>query len=69
MKEDAVAHVTRAGDITGDYLVDERLDDGRRVLRPDTDADAIVERTGGGPRLTPEEFEQDFGRLPADDEG
>ena len=64
-----MTHVTLAGDITGDYLVDERLDDGRLVLRPDTGVDAIIERTGGGQRLTPEEFEQHFGRLPADDEG
>jgi hypothetical protein len=69
MKEDTVTHVTLAGDITGDYLVDERLQDGRLVLRPDTGVEAIIERTGGGRRLTPQEFEQQFGHLPSDDEG
>jgi hypothetical protein len=69
MKEDPVTHVTLAGDITGDYLVDERLQDGRLVLRPDTGVEAIIERTGGGRPLTSEEFEQNFGRLPTDDEG
>jgi hypothetical protein len=69
MKEEAVTHVTLAGDITGDYLVEERLDDGRLVLRPDTGVEAIIERTGGGRRLTAEEFEQHFGQLPTDDEG
>lgn len=64
-----MAHVTLAGDITGDYLVDERLKDGRLVLRPDTGIEAIIERTGGGRRLTAAEFEQHFGHLPIDDEG
>lgn len=67
--EDPLAHVTLAGDISGDYLVDERLQDGRLVLRPDTGVDAIIERTGGGRRVTAEEFEEHFGHLPTDDEG
>jgi hypothetical protein len=69
MKEDPVAHVTLAGDINGEYLVDERLQDGRLVLRPDTGVEAILQRTGGGHALTPEEFEQHFGHLPTDGEG
>ena len=64
-----MAHVTLAGDINGEYLVDERLQDGRLVLRPDTGVAAILQRTGGGHALTPEEFEQHFGHLPTDDEG
>jgi hypothetical protein len=69
MKEDPVPHVTLAGDINGDYLVDERLEDGRLVLRPDSGVEAIIERTGGGRRLTAEEFDEHFGQLPTDDEG
>jgi hypothetical protein len=69
MKEDPVAHVTLAGDITGEYLVDERLNDGRGWCCPDTGIEAIIERTGGGRRLTSAEFEQHFGHLPTDDEG
>ena len=49
--------------------IDERLNDGRLVLRPNTGVDAIIERTGGGRPLTPDEFEQHFGHLPTDDEG
>ncbi len=64
-----MAHVTLAGDISGDYLVDERLQDGRLVLRPDNGVEAIIERTGGGRRLNAEEFDEHFGQLPTDDEG
>jgi hypothetical protein len=69
MKEAPVAHVTLAGDISGDYLVDERLQDGRLVLRPGSGVEAIIERTGGGRHLTAEEFDEHFGQLPADDGG
>jgi hypothetical protein len=54
------AHVTLAGDLNGDYVVDERLDDGRLVIRPDTSAEAINRRLGVEP-ISPEEFEQHFG--------
>jgi hypothetical protein len=71
---DSVSHdpadrVTLAGAITGNYIVEERLNDGRLVLRPDTGVDAIIERTGGGRPLTTEAFEQHFGHLPTDDGG
>jgi hypothetical protein len=62
------AHVTLAGDLNGDYVVDERLDDGRLVIRPDTSAEAINRRLGVEP-ISAEEFEQHFGHLPTDDEG
>jgi hypothetical protein len=52
------------GEMSGDYLVDDVLDDGRVVLRPDTSADAI-----GLEPVTDEEFEQTFGHLPSDGEG
>ena len=62
------AHVTLAGDLSGDYVVDERLGDGRLVIRPDTSAEAINRRLGVEP-ISPAEFEQHFGHLPTDDEG
>lgn len=49
-------HVTLAGDLTGEYLVEEQLPDGRLVIRPDTSAAAMRRRLGGRP-LTAEEFE------------
>ncbi|HWD69122.1 MAG TPA: hypothetical protein VG293_02945, partial [Solirubrobacteraceae bacterium] len=66
--ETMAAHVTLAGDLNGDYVVDERLDDGRLVIRPDTSAEAINRRLGVEP-ISAEEFEQHFGHLPTDDEG
>jgi hypothetical protein len=68
MKEDRVPHVTLASDLTGKYVVEERLQDGRLVLRPGTGVGAIVERAGGR-RLTAEEFERQFADLPSDGEG
>lgn len=62
------AHVTLAGDLNGDYVVDETLGDGRLVIRPDTSAEAIRRRQGLEP-ISVEEFEQHFGHLPTDDEG
>ncbi len=62
------AHITLAGDLNGDYVVDERLDDGRLVIRPDTSAEAINRRLGVEP-ISVEEFDQHFGHLPTDDEG
>ena len=62
------AHVTLAGDLSGEYVIDEVLDDGRVVIRPDTSAEAINRRLGVEP-ITAAEFEQHFGHLPTDDEG
>jgi hypothetical protein len=69
MEEDRVSHVTLAGDIAGDYVIEDRLPDGRLVLRPDTGVEAIIARTGGGRRLGADEFAEHFGELPEDDEG
>jgi hypothetical protein len=54
--------------LAGDWFVDERLDDGRIVLRPDTSIEAIRRRLGTEP-MSDEEFERHFGRLPTDEEG
>jgi len=62
------AHVTLAGDLSGEYLVDEVLEDGRLVIRPNTSADAIRCRLGVDP-VSREEFERELGHLPQDDEG
>lgn len=65
-------HVTLGGAMSGEYLVDEVLDDGRVVLRPDTRAEAINRRLGVQP-ISSKEF-ADFvadnpDMLPADEEG
>ena len=62
------AHVTVAGDLSGEYLVEEGLEDGRLVIRPDPSADAIRRRLGVEP-ISPEEFERELGHLPQDNEG
>lgn len=62
------ARITLAGDLKGEYVVDEVLDDGRLVIRPDTSAQAIRRRQGLEP-ISAEEFEQHFGHLPTDQEG
>ncbi len=69
MREAPLTRVTLVGAVSGEYIVDERLQDGRLVLRPDTGVEAIIKRTGVGRPLTPEEFEQQFGHLPADGKG
>ena len=61
-------HITLAGDLNGEYVVDEVLDDGRLVIRPDTSAQAIHRRQGLEP-ISAGEFEQHFGHLPTDHEG
>lgn len=62
------AHVTLAGDLNGDYVVDGTLGDGRLVIRPDASAEAINRRLGVSP-ISAKEFEQHFGHLPTDDKG
>jgi len=62
------AHVRLSGELSGEYLVDEVLEDGRVVLRPDTSAVAIRER-GGLEAVSDEEFERAFGHLPSDVDG
>lgn len=62
------AHVTLSGDLSGDYVVEDRRADGRVVLRPDLSVKAMLSRHGER-ELTPAEFEQHFGELPTDGEG
>jgi hypothetical protein len=50
------------------YVVDETLQDGRLVLRPDTSVTAIRERLGTEP-MSAEQFQTSFGDLPTDAEG
>lgn len=61
-------HVTLSGDLSGDYVVEDRRPDGRLLLRPDLSVKAMLARYGER-RLTPEELEQHFGQLPTDGEG
>ena len=60
--------VTLSGDLSGDYVVEERRPDGRVVLRPDLRVKAMLSRHGER-ELTRTEFEQHFGTLPSDGEG
>lgn len=62
------AHVKLSGELSGEYLIDEVLDDGRVVLRPDTSAAAIRQRAGLE-QVGDEEFKHAFGHLPTDGEG
>ncbi len=62
------ARVTLSGDLSGDYVVEERRPDGRVVLRPDLSVKAMLSRHREH-ELAPEDFEQHFGRLPTDGEG
>lgn len=50
------------------YVVDEALEDGRLLLRPDTSVDALRERLGTEP-MSAGQFEDTFGGLPTDAEG
>jgi hypothetical protein len=53
----------------GTYAV-EYLPDGRLLLEPDAEpSEASLIADAGGRALTPEEFAEEFGDLPADDEG
>ncbi len=61
-------HVTLTGDLSGDYVVEDRRADGRVLLRPDLSEKAMLARHGER-KLNPEEFEQHFGQLPTDGEG
>jgi hypothetical protein len=62
------ARVTLSGDLSGDYVVEERRPDGRMVLRPDFSVKAMLSHHDER-ELTPKEFEQHFGELPTDGEG
>ena len=60
-------HATLSGQLSGDYVVEEVLDDGRVVLRPDTSATAIRARAGLE-QISDQEFAAAYGHLPTDDE-
>jgi hypothetical protein len=61
-------HVTLSGDLSGDYVVEDRRPDGRLVLRPDSSVKAMLAHHDER-ELAPDEFEQHFGKLPTDGEG
>jgi hypothetical protein len=61
------AHVTLSGDLSGEYVVEDRRPDRQVVLRPDLSVRAMLARYGER-KLTPEEFEQHFGELQTDGE-
>jgi hypothetical protein len=60
-------HVTLSGQLPGDYVIAEVLEDGRVVPRPDTSATAIRTRAGLE-QVSDEGFAAAFGHLPTDDE-
>jgi len=62
-------HVTLSGDVSGEYVVVEKRDDGSLVVAPDTSVQATLARHGMEP-ATLREFEAEFGPIqPADGEG
>lgn len=63
-------HVTLAGDVAGDYVVEETRPDGRLVLAPDPEPTIEqVHRVQGTRPMTAAEFDHYFGDLPSDGEG
>lgn len=56
------------GNLSGEYVVEERRPDGRLVLHPDLSVRAMLSRHSER-ELTPDEFKQHFGEIPTDDEG
>lgn len=70
-----MTHVTLTGDeqLAGDYVVRDQQDDGTVVLQRESEAAAIIRRTGGQ-AATPEQIDAWFAEhggqmLPADGEG
>jgi len=62
-------HVTLTGDLTGDYVVVDRREDGSLVIEPDTSMQAIRRRHSATP-ATLDEFEAEYGPVgPPDGEG
>ena len=61
--------VTLSGDVSGEYVVVEKRDDGSLVVAPDTSVEATLARHGMEP-ATLGEFEAEFGPIqPPDGEG
>jgi hypothetical protein len=50
------AHVILSGDITGRYVVRDRLEDGELVIAPESEWQAMLDRMGAR-EATPAEFE------------
>jgi hypothetical protein len=62
-------HVTLRGDLSGEYVVVEKRDDGSLIVAPDTSVGATLTHHGLEP-ATLEDFEAEFGPVqPADGEG
>lgn len=62
-------HVKLSGDLSGDYVVVDKREDGSLVIEPDTSMEAIRHRHGATP-ATLEEFEAEYGPVgPPDGEG
>lgn len=62
-------HVTVEGDVSGEYVIVERREDGSLVLEPDTSMEATLRRHNATP-ATLEEFEAEYGPVqPPDGEG
>jgi len=69
MSTQRAIHVTLSGDLSGEYVVVEKRDDGSVVLKPDTSMAAIRRRLGATP-ATLEEFVAEYGPIqPPDGEG
>ncbi|HEY3760071.1 MAG TPA: hypothetical protein VGL37_09935 [Solirubrobacteraceae bacterium] len=59
-------HVTLAGDLNGDYLIEQELPDGRLLLRPNPTQPLAA---FAGRPATPQEFQQLLAGLSTDNEG
>lgn len=64
----APAHVTLSGDITGEYVVEDKRPDGRLLLVPDAAYPAVIPAFSGRPATT-QEFQEILGGLTTDGEG
>ena len=69
MLSNAQSHVTLTGDVSGDYVVVGKHDDGSLLVKPDTSMTAIRRRLGATP-ATLDEFVAEYGPIqPPDGEG
>lgn len=69
MAVERASHVTVEGDVSGEYIIVKKREDGSLVLQPDTSTDAIRRRHNATP-ATLEAFEAEYGPLqPPDGEG
>jgi hypothetical protein len=69
MAVERAEHVTLSGDVSGDYVVVEKHDDGSLLVKPDTSMTAIRRRLDATP-ATLDEFVAEYGPIqPPDGEG